>query len=305
MSLVVDTENKLAPKASRLAFAPLLALMRPHQWIKNTFVAAPLFFSPPAVSLHAASMIAAGVVSFCLLASAVYIFNDYKDRVADRQHPSKRYRPLAAGTVSTTQAAGLFVVLFLSGFVLAAFLEPIFLSFAATYVTINLAYSLGLKRVAIIDVLIISALFILRVYAGAVLIGLIPSPWMIVCVGLLALFIALAKRRDDLEIGLDNSHRVSLEGYTKEFLDTATAIVLGALLIAYLIYTTGDYAKQKFETEWLYLTTPFVIAGVLRYLQITLVERRSGAPTRLVLKDRFLKVTILGWLMTFGILIYG
>ena len=299
------TENKLAPKASRLAFAPLLALMRPHQWIKNTFVAAPLFFSPPTVSLHAASVVAAGVISFCLLASAVYIFNDYKDIEADRQHPRKRYRPLAAGTVSTFQAAGLFVVLFLAGLTIAAFLDTIFLSFAATYVTINLAYSLGLKRVAIIDVLIISAVFILRIYAGAMLIAVVPSPWMIVCVGLLALFLALAKRRDDLEIGLDNTHRASLEGYTKEYLDKATTIVLGALLIAYLIYTTGDYAKEKFGTEWLYLTTPFVIAGVLRYLQITVVEKRSGAPTQMVLDDRFLQITIVGWLVTFGLLIYS
>ncbi len=298
------TENKLGPKASLGTVAPLVALLRPHQWIKNAFVAAPLFFSPSAVSLHAAGVVAAGVVSFCFLSSAIYVFNDYMDREADRHHPKKRNRPLAAGTVSTSQAAGLLVVNLLAGLTIAAVLGSIFLLFAASYVTINLAYSLDLKRMPIIDVLIIAAVFVLRIYAGAVLIAVVPSPWMIICAGLLALFLALAKRRDDLEIGLDDSHRASLGGYTKEYLDTATTIVLGALLISYLMYTTGDYARQKFGTDWLFLTAPFVIAGVLRYLQITLVEKRSGSPTRLVMRDLFLKVTILGWLVTFGLLMY-
>lgn len=298
------TENKLGPKASAGAIAHLIALLRPHQWIKNAFVAAPLFFSPSAVSLHAAGVVAAGVVSFCFLSSAIYIINDYMDREADRLHPKKRDRPLAARTVSTSQAAGLLAVNLLAGLTIAAFLEPIFLSFSASYVAINLAYSLGLKRVTIIDVLIISALFVLRIYAGAVLIAVVPSPWMIVSVGLLALFLAFAKRRDDLEIGLDDSHRASLRGYNKEYLDTATNVVLGALLISYLMYTTGDYARQKFGTDWLFITSPFVIAGVLRYLQITLVEKRSGSPTRLVMRDRFLTATILGWLVTFGLLMY-
>ena len=153
---------------------PLIALLRPHQWIKNAFVAAPLFFSPSVVSLHAAGVVAAGVVSFCLLSSAVYIFNDYKDRESDRQHPKKRDRPLAAGSVSTSQAAVLFVVILLSGLTVAAFLEWLFLSFAASYVTISLAYSLGLKRVTIVDVLTISILFVLRIYAGAALIAVVP-----------------------------------------------------------------------------------------------------------------------------------
>lgn len=299
------TEKNAGSRPSQAAIAPLLNLMRPHQWVKNAFVASPLFFSPSAVSLHAAGLIAAAVASFCLLSSAIYIYNDYKDREADRQHPKKRHRPLAAGTVSLTQAVGLCAVLLLAGIGTAAFLSPIFLAFAAGYVTTNMAYSLGLKRVPVLDVLIIAGVFVLRVYAGAVLIDVVPSPWMIVCVGLLALFLALAKRRDDLEIGLDGGHRASLEGYTKEYLDTAITVILGALLVAYLMYTTGDYAREKFGTDWLFLTSPFVIAGVLRYLQIILVERRSGDPTQLVLRDRFLKVTILGWLVAFGILIYG
>ena len=299
------TENNIGPKATWTMFASLLILMRPHQWIKNAFVAAPLFFSPSAVSLHSAGLIAAGVASFCFLSSAVYIVNDWMDREADREHPKKRLRPLAAGTVSTPQAAGLFGALLLAGAIIGAFLTPNFLLLAASYVSINLAYSFGFKRVAILDVMIIAGVFVLRVYAGSVLIDVNPSPWMIVCTGLLALFLALAKRRDDLEIGLTGSHRSSLNGYTKEYLDVAVTIMLGALLIAYLMFTTGDYAQVKFGTEWLFLTTPFVIAGVLRYLQITLVEKRSGSPTLLVIRDRFLKLTILGWLGTFGLLIYG
>jgi 4-hydroxybenzoate polyprenyltransferase len=299
------TENNIGSKTAGGAVAPLLVLMRPHQWVKNAFVAAPLFFSPSAVSFQAAGLIAAAVVAFCLLSSAIYIVNDYKDQEADRQHPNKRHRPLAAGTVPQTQAAALCAVLLVAGIGVSAWLSPFFLAFAAGYVITNLAYSLALKRVPILDVMIIAGVFVVRLFAGAVLIDVVPSPWMVVCAGLLALFLALAKRRDDLEIGLDGNHRESLEGYTKAYLDTAVTIVLGALLVAYMMYTTGDYAREKFGTDWLYLTSPFVIAGVLRYLQITLVERRSGAPTRLVLKDRFLKITILGYLLTFGLLTYG
>ena len=157
---------------------------------------------------------------------------------------------------------------------------------------------------SILDVMIIALGFVLRVYAGGALIEVAPTVWILVCTGLLALFIALAKRRDDLAKGLGGEHRGSLAGYSTRFLGTAVAIVLGALVVSYVIYTTDSGNQERYGTDKLFMTTPFVIAAVLRYLQITIVEERSGSPTDIVLTDRFLILAALGWLATFGWLIY-
>jgi 4-hydroxybenzoate polyprenyltransferase len=175
---------------------------------------------------------------------------------------------------------------------------------AAGYLVINLGYSLGLKRVSIVDVMLIALGFVLRVEAGATLIHVEASAWILICTGLLALFLALGKRRDDLVRDLGGAHRRSLDGYSKPFLDMAVSITLGALLVAYLIYTTDAGAMARLGTGKLFYTAPFVVAGILRYLQIMLVEQRSGSPTLLVTTDRFLIVTILGWVTTFALLIY-
>ncbi len=294
-----------APAASQLRLPAVLALLRPHQWVKNAFVAAPLFFTPPAITLANALLVLGGVASFCLVASAVYIVNDYMDREADRRHPSKANRPLAAGTVTTAQALVLLLVMVAGGLGLALWLSPAFAAIGALYFVVNLAYSLWLKHMAIIDVLTIAFSFVLRVQAGALLIGIAASAWIMIVAGLLALFLALAKRRDDLVKSLDDNHRRSLNGYTEGFLDSAVAVVLGAVLVAYMIYTTDRQVMADMGTERLYYTVPFVIAGILRYLQITLVEKRSGSPTAIVLSDRFLIVTILLWAAAFAVLIHG
>ena len=299
-----SSETNSEGGAPRPVAVALFTLLRPHQWIKNGFVAAPLLFTPAAVSVSSVATVAAGFASFCLLSSAAYVINDYIDREADRQHPEKRDRPLAAGKISTAQAAGVLAVLIVVGFSVAATLGPPFLWFVAGYVALNLAYSLKLRQVEILDVLIIAIGFVLRVYSGAVLIEVVPSAWILICTGLLGLFLALAKRRDDLERQLGTDHRASLKGYSKEFLDTAITVVLAALLVAYMIYTTDSQVIARLGTSQIYLTTPFVVAGVLRYLQITLVEKRSGSPTRLLFQDQFLRLTILGWLLTFGLVIY-
>ncbi len=284
---------------------PFLRLLRPHQWVKNAFVAAPLFFTPRAMSLDSALVVLAGFACFCVLSSGVYVLNDFLDREADRQHPVKRNRPLAAGTVPVPVALAIMIGLIAAGLVGALLLGRAFAEIALAYFLINLGYSTFLKRASIIDVMLVALGFVLRVYAGGALIGVEPSVWIISCTMLLALFIALAKRRDDLVKGLDDNHRGSLKGYSKRFLDTSLAVVLAALLVSYLLYTTQPENRAHFGTDHLYLTAPFVIAGVLRYLQITLVEERSGAPTRVVLTDPFLRYTVLGWLATFAVLIYG
>lgn len=290
--------------AEAAGWAALLRLLRPRQWVKNTFIAAPLFFSPWALTWANVLAVAAGVLCFCALSSAVYILNDYRDREADRLHETKRHRPLAAGTVSAFAAVALMTILAAAGFIGAMQLGRDFALISAIYFVINLGYSFGLKRISILDVMIVALGFVLRVYAGGAIIGVRPTVWIVVCTGLLALFIALAKRRDDVVKGLGGDHRASLAGYSLRFLDTSIAIALAVLVVAYVMYTTDATNMQRFGSDQLFVTTPFVIAGVLRYLQITIVEERSGSPTDIVVADRFLIVTVLGWLATFAWLIY-
>jgi len=286
--------------------APIVTLLRPHQWIKNAFVAAPLFFTPQALSWANLVYVILGVACFSAMASAIYILNDWRDRDVDRLHPTKRLRPLAAGTISPAAAATAAPVLALASAAVSLLILPRGFSIVlGLYVAQNLAYNLWLKQVSILDVLCIAIGFVLRIYAGGALIGVTPTVWIVACTLLLALFLAFAKRRDDLVLGVDDEHRLSLTGYNLPFIDASLAIVLAALVVSYLLYTTQPENMARLHSDKLFLTAPFVIAGVLRYLQVTLVEHRSGSPTRLALTDRFLLLTILGWIATFAWLIYG
>ncbi len=285
---------------------PIVTLLRPHQWIKNAFVAAPLFFTP--ASLNGANLVhvVLGVGCFSAMASTIYILNDWRDRDSDRRHPQKKLRPLAAGTIAGATAVIVALGLALgSGAVSLIFLPNGFTVVLAIYVGQNLAYNLWLKQVSILDVLCIAIGFVLRIYAGGELIGVTPTVWIVACTLLLALFLAFAKRRDDLVLGVDDEHRLSLSGYNLPFIDASLAIVLAALVVSYLLYTTQPENMARLHSDKLFLTAPFVIAGVLRYLQVTLVEHRSGSPTRLALSDPFLMAAILGWIATFAWLIYG
>ena len=285
--------------------AAVIRLLRPHQWVKNAFLAAPLFFTPSEVDAASVTAVALGFVAFCLVSSGVYVVNDLADRESDRLHPAKRTRPIAAGQVGVPMALVLAILLVGGGGVVAVALSASFASVLGVYLLLNLAYSLRLKHVAIVDVLLIAAGFVLRVEGGAALAGIVPTPWIIIMTGLLALFLALAKRRDDLVLALNNDHRRSLDGYNRSFLDAAVGVTLGALLVSYLVYTTDEQVMQRLGSRNLFYTAPFVVAGLLRYLQITLVEERSGAPTRIVLTDGFLIATVLGWIVVFAALIYS
>ena len=282
----------------------LIRLLRPRQWVKNVFVAAPLFFTPTLFGVEMAVQVFLGFLAFCLVSSAVYILNDYLDREADRLHPIKRTRPLAAGTVSVPVAALIFAVLLFAGVVLALVLDYLFFTLLMFYFGLNLAYSAVLKRVAIVDLICVAIGFVLRVQAGSVLIDVVPSVRILNCTGLLAMFLILAKRRDDLVKQLDQSHRASLGGYNLGYLDVCIAMVLGALLVAYMIYTIDPAVGARLRTRRLFLTVPFVLAGIMRYLQITLVEKRSGSPTVIATSDPFMMLAILGWLATIVALVY-
>ncbi|SRR5690606_35705391 len=301
--MIAAARGAIGPAASGVG--AMLKLIRVHQWIKNAFVAAPLFFTPHVIDVSNAMAVVAGILCFCAVSSSIYILNDYVDREADRQHPKKRYRPLAAGTVAVPHALTLMGLLAAGGLVGAAFLSPGFLNILGAYAILNVLYCFWLKNLSIIDLIVISAGFVLRVDAGAELVDAPPSVWIVLCTGFLAMFLAIAKRRDDVVTALGETHRKSLKGYNRSFLDSALVIVLGGVLVSYTIYTTDRAVMDSLGTERLYLTVPFVLAGVLRYLQITQVEERSGSPTRIVVTDLFLILTILGWVATFAVLIYG
>ncbi|MEX2598517.1 MAG: UbiA prenyltransferase family protein [Dehalococcoidia bacterium] len=285
-------------------FRGIIALVRPRQWVKNGFVAAPLFLTPTAVSLQTVLTIGLAILAFSAVASAVYVLNDYADRNADKQHHIKRYRPLASGIVPIPAAFATMGFLMLAGFSLAIWLYPPFALILATYAALNVGYSLGLKNIAVVDVFIIAIGFVLRVQAGILLIGVSATVWITIMTWLLALFIALAKRRDDVIRSMTTAHRTSLSGYNRPFLDSTVTMLLGALLVAYLIYTTDQTVMDRMGTDNLVYSAPFVVAGIMRYLQLLFVEERSGNPTEIVLTDRFLILTIVGWALCMALLIY-
>lgn len=282
----------------------LIRLLRVHHWIKSGFVAAPLFFTPSAMNLGNAQAVGLGVLLWSLLASSIYILNDWKDRAADREHPLKKHRPLASGEVKASTAFSVMLLLMGSSLGGGYLLSPVFALFMATYAVLNIAYCYVLKHISIIDVICIALGFVLRVLAGAMLIAVTPSAWIIILTGLLALFLGFAKRRDDLIRKLGADHRAALDGYNRGFIDITLAITLGAALVSYLIFTTDAEVMARLGSTNLFYTAPFVVYAMLRYLQITLVEERSGSPVLILLTDKPMLLSVLGWLVTFAGLIY-
>ncbi len=284
----------------------LINLMRPHQYIKNLFIFLPLFFAMKITDTALLSNAIVAFIAFSLTASAIYTLNDYHDIEEDRQHPKKKIRPLASGEISKRQAVTIMAVLATLGFGLMATLSFSAVGILAAYVLMNIAYSFWLKHVAILDVTIIAIGFVLRLFIGSAVTGIALSMWIVVMTFLLALFMALAKRRDDVLIFLETGKKMRkvVDGYNLQFLDTAMAIMASVVIVAYTIYTTSDAVVERLHSEYLYLTALFVILGVLRYLQVTFVLKDSGSPTRIVLKDRFMQLTLLGWVISFAWILY-
>ena len=284
----------------------ICVLMRPHQYIKNIFIFLPLFFALKITDITLLLGAVIAFIAFSLAASGIYVLNDYCDIEDDRLHPLKRGRPLAAGTISKSQAIIMILVLFTAGFALMAILSGKAVGILAAYVVMNIAYSFYFKHVAVLDVIIIAVGFVLRLFVGAAATAIPLSMWIVVMTFLLALFMALAKRRDDVLIYNDTGKKTRdvVDGYNLQFLDTAMAIMASVVIVAYTIYTTSPEVVIRVHSEYLYLTALFVIVGIMRYLQIALVMRESGSPTRIVTKDRFMQLTILGWGLTFAWILY-
>jgi len=292
--------------AARGSVSVYLQLARPHQYVKNGFVLLPLFFGYKSAAPQALMSALWAFAAFCLTAGAVYVLNDIKDITEDREHPRKKNRPLASGAVSIRNAViFLLFLLAVSCSISVALLPRQFLYILFAYLLLNVGYSFYLKQIAIVDVICIATGFVLRVLAGGVVAAVEVSHWIIIMTFLLAIFLALGKRRDDLLLADNGSNiRKSLSGYNLEFVSMSMVSMTSVVIVAYLLYCVSPEVIQKHGTHELYFTGFWVIAGFLRYLQLTFVQKRSGSPTMILLHDYFLWAVIGGWISTFYWLIY-
>ncbi|MGZ9222348.1 MAG: decaprenyl-phosphate phosphoribosyltransferase [Anaerolineales bacterium] len=274
----------------------LLRAMRPRQWTKNGFVFFALIFDKQLFFLEPFLRTLAGFFLFCLISSAVYLLNDISDIEADRQHPEKKHRPLASGELAVGVAQGAALILALTSLSLGYLLEPVFAVMIALYFVINLLYSRWLKHVPILDVLMISSGFVLRVAAGVALITVERfSPWLYMLTILFSLYIGLGKRRAEMDLLAQDAsaHRKVLDGYTIPLLDQYITIVSGMTIVAYSLYTFS--APNLPANHSMMLTIPFVVYGIFRYLQLIQTGHVAGAPDEVALKDRPLQATVLLW----------
>jgi 4-hydroxybenzoate polyprenyltransferase len=275
---------------------PMIQTMRPRQWIKNGLLFIPLVFDKQLTNWPALARVGLGFLLFCILSSLVYIINDLMDFEADRNHPQKRLRPIAAGKLKISTARLAVVVLTLIFFIPAIWLSPQFALIGLIYLILNLAYSAWLKHTPILDVMILASFYVLRVGAGVVLINVHQfSPWLYLFTTFLALFLGIGKRRAELQLLAEgaNTHRKSLEGYTLSLLDQLILIVSGSAIITYSLYTFS--APNLPANHSMMLTIPFVIYGIFRYLYLIQMEQCGGEPEEVLFTDRPLQVTILLW----------
>jgi 4-hydroxybenzoate polyprenyltransferase len=277
--------------------------MRPEQWTKNLIVFAALIFGRQLLEPAAVGRSLAAFSIFCGLSGVVYLINDVADREADRRHPLKKHRPIAAGELQPSLAIGAAAVVGVFAIAMAAWLAPLLGVIAGTYLALFAGYSRVLKHVVILDVLTIAMGFVLRAAAGAVAIAVPMSQWLLVCTVLLALFLGLSKRRHELTLaGVPQGHRRTLEEYNPYLLDQMIGVVTASTLMAYIIYCASPETIEKFGTS-LVLTTPFPIYGIFRYLYLV-HQRGSGDPSEVLLTDRPLVACIALWGLAVIAIIY-
>jgi 4-hydroxybenzoate polyprenyltransferase len=289
-----------------MALNKLIKSLRPQQWLKNLFIFAPLIFSENIFdqSMFLQTLLAFGV--FCLLSGALYILNDLKDLEEDKLHPIKSKRPLASGELKKRQAIAAFVILSFISLIFAEVVNMEFLWVCLVYFILQVAYSLALKHVVILDVFIVASGFFLRVIAGAVAIEVYISPWLLICTTLLALFLALGKRRHEIILLDDDAigHRPILKEYSPYLLDQMISVVTASTVIAYCLYTISEETIEKFGTNKLILTVPFVLYGVFRYLYLIHQKAQGGTPEVLIIKDHPLLLAIFLWIVSAAVIIY-
>ena len=284
----------------------LIHAMRPREWVKNVFVLAALVFTKRIFEPGDLLQGSLAFACFCLISGAAYLFNDIRDRENDRQHPLKRRRPIASGALRVSVAAIAAVLLALIALIGGFYVHPHFGTVLLIYAVLNIAYTLYLKHIVILDVMIIAAGFLLRAIGGAVVIQVAISSWFILCTMLLALFLGFAKRRHELALLEDDAstHRRILAEYSPQFLDQIIAIVTAGALVSYALYTMSPEVIEKLGTKYLNLTIPFVIYGMLRYLYLIYKKDGGGNPTSTVLGDIPLLIACALWLLTLGVILY-
>jgi len=278
-----------------------IRLLRPKQWLKNLFVFAALVFSRNAFDKDLLGLTVAAFFLFCILSSGVYVLNDIMDQERDRSHPVKKNRPIAAGRISVGMA-WLYGSLLLAAALAGSFLvAPALGVVSLFYLLLMLAYSLYLKELVILDVFTIAAGFILRVVAGAAATGVYLSPWLILCTAFLALFLALGKRRHELQLlsASAGEHRPALENYSLVFIDQMVAVAASATILSYSLYTFLAPTSQLFM-----VTIPFVIYGLFRYLFVVYRQDGGGAPEEVLLRDCPLQMTVLLWIIACFLILY-
>ncbi len=277
----------------------IIRSLRPEQWLKNGFVLAPLIFSGSLEDRSAIVRSLIAVAAFCVVASATYLINDVLDREADRDHPVKRLRPIASGEVGVATALIVAAALVLAGGAAAAFLRGWFPLILGTYLVITVFYSTVLKRMVFVDVLVVAFGFVLRVVGGALAIDVPVSRWILLCAYLLALYLALGKRRSELVLLGDGAgnHREVLGHYSLPMVDQAISVVLGATVLAYTLYTVAPDTVAKVGSEGLMATVPVVLYGLFRYLYLLHRLELGGSPTRALMTDRPLLICVGVWIV--------
>jgi 4-hydroxybenzoate polyprenyltransferase len=289
-----------------IAVSLILTSMRPGQWVKNTLVFAPLIFAMQVSNPAAVARVSVTFVLFCVLSGGVYLINDVLDRTRDREHPLKKERPVASGALPARTAAAAGSAAAVLSVLASLPLGPGLTLAMAGYLMLNFAYSRFLKNLVIIDVMAIAAGFLLRVVAGALAIPVAISFWLLLCTGLLALFLAFGKRRHELVLLEVNasSHRPILDEYSPYFLDQMIGVASTSTVVAYALYTISPDVREKLGTSWLGLTIPFVLYGVFRYLYLIHQKDLGGSPTETILADPPLLVNILLWAVAALIILF-
>jgi 4-hydroxybenzoate polyprenyltransferase len=291
----------------------VIQLLRPHQWLKNFFIFLPLFFDRHLMDVRYLIPAVVAFLAYSFAASSIYCFNDIFDVEADRQHPQKRLRPIASGVIS--KSAGyviMILMLCMSLIILNLCVNPVgggkiyLYGIICFYYLMNIAYCIKLKQKAIVDVFIIAIGFVLRILMGGFATGIYISHWIILMTFLLALFLAFAKRRDDVvmyeETGV--KARKNVDRYNLDFMNQVIGIVASITMVCYIMYTVSDEVIARIGSHHLYITSIFVLAGIIRYLQVTIVDVKSGSPTKVLMRDRFIQTCVAGWMITFALILY-
>ena len=287
----------------------IIRLTRPYQWAKNIFILLPMFFGGALTDIHSAQMAMMAFFAYSFAASAIYCYNDIIDVEDDRKHSEKCHRPIASGALSVAQGYVIMALMMVLSAVIIALMGDRALlvgGVVVAYFILDILYCRLLKHYAIVDVCVLSFGFVLRILAGGFATNITPSNWLVMMTFLLTLFLAFAKRRDDVVRMLKTGEapRHNTERYNLTFINQAVTITAAVTVVSYIMYTVSPAVTQRIGSDYVYLTSVFVILGLLRYMQLTLVDEKSGDPTKMLYSDHFLQLVIAMWFAAYLIIIY-